>query len=317
MRRMVARIDPTVEVIALDGDIFCAANARLVAAADFVFSATDTMLARYAVNAIAHQYLVPAAQVGAKVVADRRHRREPSLVYSMYRPIDFSAACLECCGAIDPERLRREQLGERERRDQAYVDGVHVDLPDPSMLALNAVGTALALLDFQLSATGLHRPSTTLDHRVYHALDRELRARSEPSRPGCRWCDRSAGQGVMARGDDVALPLREGRPTRPRSRFPRLRHAGRHKPIRTPTAGAHAQRGDVPVDLRAALGRSTRRGLIEVDGRSPCGSQRGPLPRRGSSPSRRCERRLFSSARASTGSDRTMRSPRTRRLRFR
>lgn len=38
---------------------------------DYLFLAADTMRARLLINAIAHQYLIPAVRVGSKVVHDK------------------------------------------------------------------------------------------------------------------------------------------------------------------------------------------------------------------------------------------------------
>jgi hypothetical protein len=221
MRRMVNRIDPSVEVVGHVGDVFYAGDARKVAEADFVFSATDTMMGRFAFNAICHQYLIPGAQVGAKVVgSDDGHL---DLVFAMHRPLDFSGACLECSGDIDGERLRREQLGEFERRDQAYLDASEFDIVDPSVITLNSMAVALAMLDFQMAATGLFPRRATLTHRIYHARQRVLRERHHASQPGCRWCDGESDLGAFARGDDLTLPLSPGS-------YPRLPPASRVSP---------------------------------------------------------------------------------------
>ena len=216
LRRMVAKIDPDVEVIAAAGDISYAEDARKLLACDFIFSATDTQFARFAVNALCHQYLIPGAQVGAKVVSDRTGNIE--LAYAMHRPIDFGGPCLECGGAIDSEALRKEQLDGAERRAQTYVDEPLASLSDPSVITLNSAAVALAMLDFQFAATGMFAPRTRLSPRIYHAPERELRARDARMGQGCRWCDRDAADGAFARGDDRPLPLRVGEAPRPAAR---------------------------------------------------------------------------------------------------
>ncbi|HWH09618.1 MAG TPA: ThiF family adenylyltransferase [Solirubrobacteraceae bacterium] len=217
LRRLARSIDPDIDVMAIAGDITCVADARALLAADYVFSATDTQFARFAVNAICHQYLIPGAQVGAKVVTGDDDAVQ--LAYAMHRPIDLGGACLECGGAIDPEALRREQLDDVERRAQAYVHApAGTAILDPSVITLNSAAVAMAMLDFQLSATGMFPPRTRLAHRIYHAPERALRERQAAVRPGCRWCDRHVAGGAFARGDDHLLPLRPGSPTRPRPR---------------------------------------------------------------------------------------------------
>ncbi len=219
-RRLVKSIDPSIEVIASSGDVTTAGDAQILLAADFIFSATDTQFARYAVNAICHQYLIPGAQVGAKVVAGADGGLD--LAYAMYRPIDLSGACLECGGAIDGDALRREQLGEQERRAQDYVgvlQGPEDDVVDPSVITLNSVSVALAMLDFQFTVTGAFEPGTRLRQRIYHAPERELREREGRPRPGCRWCDRHAPSGAFGRGADQPLPLSRPRPCAARGRW--------------------------------------------------------------------------------------------------
>jgi hypothetical protein len=209
MRRLVRSIDPTITLTTHVGDITYTQDARALVDCDFIFSATDTQFARYAVNALCHQYLIPGAQVGAKVLSDGRG--DVQLAYAAYRPIDLSGACLECGGAIDPNALRREQLSTVEQHAQNYVDmPVGPDLPDPSVITLNSTAVALALLDFQFAATGMTEPGTHLEQRIYHAPERALRTRQASPRPACRWCNRGLGDAAFGRGDDHVLPLRPG-----------------------------------------------------------------------------------------------------------
>jgi molybdopterin/thiamine biosynthesis adenylyltransferase len=217
LRRFVRSIDRDIDVTAIAGDITYTADARALLAADYVFSATDTQFARFAVNAVCHQYLIPGAQVGAKVLTDSDGSVQ--LAYAMHRPIDLGGACLECGGAIDPDALRREQLDDVERRAQQYVDTPgESDIVDPSVITLNSAAAAMAMLDFQFSATAMFPLRTRLGQRVYHAPERALRDRQSAAEPGCRWCDRHATGGAFARGDDHQLPLRPGSPPRPNSR---------------------------------------------------------------------------------------------------
>lgn len=210
LRRLVRSIDPGIEVRAIAGDITYRQDAQALLTADFIFSATDTQFARFAVNAICHQYLIPGAQVGAKVISSADGAID--LAYAMYRPIDLAGACLECGGAINPDALRREQLGEGERRAQDYVGAQHQeeDVTDPSVITLNSASVAMAMLDFQFAATGMYPSRTRLHQRIYHAPERELRERKARPRAGCRWCDRQMEHSSFARGDDYPLPLRPG-----------------------------------------------------------------------------------------------------------
>ena len=217
MQRLIASVDSEITVDAIAGDITYTDDARHAAEADFLFGATDTMLARYALNVISHQYLIPAIQVGAKVVSDPE-TGEVQVAYAMERPIDFSGGCLECAGAIDPQALHAEQLDEDARAAQRYVDEPEVTITDPSVISLNSLASSMALTDFQLSITGLAAAGTRLTHRIHHVLERAVREREVTVRSGCRWCDRAASGSVLASGDAVPLPLRPGSPFRPSTR---------------------------------------------------------------------------------------------------
>jgi ThiF family len=212
MKHLVLRIDPTIELVPVAGDIFFADDARELIGADFAFLATDNILSRYAFNLVCHQYLIPGIQVGAKVTGNVAGGVD--LIHVMERPLTLSGACLYCAGAIPEDELAREQNSPEERRAQAYVDGdVGVGVEEPSVITLNSVSTALAATDFLLMATGLLSATTAVDSSAYYPLERELRGRLATKQPACRFCgdgDRSA----LARGDLKVLSLRPGRRSR-------------------------------------------------------------------------------------------------------
>lgn len=221
MKRMVAAIDPEIEITAIPGDVFYAADARRIANADFIFGATDSMTARFALNCLSHQFLIPAIQIGAKVVCDPASG-DIQLAYAMERTIDFAGGCLECAGAIDPDALHREQLSVEARAAQRYLDDEE-PIEDPSVITLNSIAASMALTDFQISQTGLAPVGSRWHHRIHHVIERELRVREPDSRPGCRWCDRHAPNAVLGAGDEIPLPLRPGSPPRPDVRSMRRR----------------------------------------------------------------------------------------------
>jgi molybdopterin/thiamine biosynthesis adenylyltransferase len=216
MRDVVARIDPTIDVVAVAGDIFYADDARVLIGADFAFLATDNILSRYAFNVVCHQYLIPGIQVGAKVTGDATGGIE--LIHVMERPLTLSGPCLDCSGAIPEDELAREQSTPEERRAQAYVDGaVGAEIAEPSVITLNSVSTALAATDFLLMAAGLMPAVTLLDASAYYPFDRALRRRVATKRPECRFCGASDGS-ALARGDLKVLSLRPGRHPRAEAR---------------------------------------------------------------------------------------------------
>ena len=207
---LVARIDPAVAVTPIYGDITYTDDALRLAEADFAFLATDTTFARYAFNAITHQYLIPGIQVGSKV-SDDDATGAIDLIHVMERPVTLAGACLDCSGAINRDQLRREQLSDAERQAQDYVQGAGAEaVDDPSVITLNAISTSLATTDFLMMVTGLLNAPATLEHQAYYPQTRELRRRPYDPQPDCRWCDPSSPASHFAKGDLEQLPLRRG-----------------------------------------------------------------------------------------------------------
>lgn len=211
LEEMVKRIDPVIAVEAIAGDITYAETARLIADADAAFLATDTILARYAFNAVVHQYLIPGFQIGAKVTTDAATGLVEQ-VHIMNRPLLFQGGCLSCAGAIPPDRLKREQESSDERAAQNYVgDGGSADeqVEDPSVITLNSISISLATTDFLFAFTGMFAPGVDLSHRAYYPQTRDLRRRAVPTRDECRWGNRDHHYAAFAAGDLLELPLRK------------------------------------------------------------------------------------------------------------
>lgn len=211
--RLVATIDPSIEVVSVSGDIRTQSDARRLAEADFVFLATDTVFARYAFNIVCHQYLIPGVQIGAKVSSAQDG--SIATMHVVERPIDFANGCLDCAGAIPPEQLRVEQLSQTERRAQRYVDTGQDEEPlqEASVISLNSISASLAVTDFLFQFTGLLDDGRPLDPAVYYPLERTMRRRISNPRTGCTTCDADGYQTAYAQGDLWPLPLRPNKST--------------------------------------------------------------------------------------------------------
>ena len=103
---------------AIAGDVATSSVAQTLRDCDFIFLAADSMRARLVVNALAHQYLIPTVQVGAKVRPDDTGKLEDAM--SAVRQIRPGAGCLWCNGFIEPTRLAIEAKSDAERKAQAY-----------------------------------------------------------------------------------------------------------------------------------------------------------------------------------------------------
>lgn len=195
MREMA--IDAVLEPIA--GDVARPSIAQVLRDCDFIFLAADSMRARLVANALAHQYLIPLVQMGAKI----RRRDDGQLEDAMcaVRHVRPGTGCLWCNSLIDPAQLAIEAKSDSERREQAYG----VQEPNPSVISLNAVAAAHAVNDFLFDFLGLRTDDAEAVYRHFH-FDRGKVQRVLPRRDAeCRECVQR-----LAMGDALELPVLEG-----------------------------------------------------------------------------------------------------------
>ena len=190
-------VDTILEPIA--GDVARDSVAQALRDCDFIFLAADSMRARLVVNALVHQYLIPAVQMGAKI----RRRDDGKLEDAMcaVRHIRPGAGCLWCNGFIDPTQLAIEAKSDSERKEQAYG----VLEPNPSVITLNAVAAAHATNDFLFDFLGLRTGGVEAAYQHFHfgrgKVQRVLPRRDEE----CSECVHR-----LAMGDAIELPVVEG-----------------------------------------------------------------------------------------------------------
>ena len=158
------------------------------------------MGARLVVNAIVQQYLVPAVQVGARVVTDPQAGSVES-VYAVSRPVFPQSGCLWCNGLIDATRLAEELTDARQAEAQAYG----TETPAPSVASLNALATADAVNLFQFHMTGLAQGDAHRVWRRYRPLTGDVRLEEPRRDPACSECGNGTGA-RYGRGDGLPLP---------------------------------------------------------------------------------------------------------------
>jgi hypothetical protein len=201
-RRVILAANRKAQVCPIAGDVAKESVARRILCSDYLFLAADSMRARLVTNAIVHQYLIPAVQVGAKVRSDADGKLEE--VMSANRSLRPGQGCLWCNELIDPTLLAKEAKTDAERKEQAYG----IEEPNPSVISLNAVAAAHAANDFLLDYLCLRSESHPLHYEYFHFLNRK-RSLVEPRRDtNCPECSQSGLR--FGRGDGVALPCSEG-----------------------------------------------------------------------------------------------------------
>ncbi len=196
-RRLAKQANPACNITLFNSNIADGAVAQACSDCDFLFLAADSMQARLTVNALAQQYLIPGLQVGSKVVT-RDEGRELVDAYSVIRWLLPGAGCLWCNGLISPERLAWEAKTFKEQRDQRYG----LDIPNPSVITLNAVGASHAASRFKTNFLELADTESALDLRVHHLSGAIYH--DQPRRdPACPECGIG---GRLARGPTARLP---------------------------------------------------------------------------------------------------------------
>lgn len=202
--RMVAAIDPSIELAAIDGDIADLATAELLLDADYLMLATDTATARLVANAVAQTFLIPLIQIGAKV--ETRQGGKIEQIYTAVRPVLPRRGCLACAGLIDPIALQREAATPEERAAQNYLG--EADVIDPSVTTLNAAAASGALNVLLMSVIGLADEELAA-HRITLTRTGAVLSLQDNRKNACRWCgDISTSR--YARADSSLLPCRPG-----------------------------------------------------------------------------------------------------------
>jgi hypothetical protein len=200
--RVALESNPKARVNAIADDIAKESVVRNLMDCDYVFIAADSMRARLVCNAVVHQYLIPAVQVGSKI----RAQKDGDLadVFSANRPVRPGRGCLWCNQLIDPTELAKEAKTDEDRKAQAYG----VDEPNPSVISLNAISAAHAVNDFLLDYLGLRAEPDEIRYEHFHPLQFK-RALVAPRRDA--QCSECSPEGLrFAQGDGVSLPCTEG-----------------------------------------------------------------------------------------------------------
>jgi len=205
-RRVAKKANPSICYDAIVGDVLDEDVARSLADVDFLFLASDSIQSRLVFNAIVHQYLIPGAQVGAKVPVNE-NSGEVGEIFVATRPVlpYREGGCLQCHGLIPPSRLRDEALTEGERRAQRYVG--YEGITEPSVITLNVLSAAQAANDLMMMFTGLYNDETTMPQMINFIRDRQLITVEPRSDEYCLSCGSSA-KSRRARGDRARLPCR-------------------------------------------------------------------------------------------------------------
>jgi hypothetical protein len=204
-QRVARQANPRIRYDAVVGDVVDEATARLLVDCNFLFLATDSMQSRAVFNAVVHQFMVPGAQIGAKVSV--RKDGQIGDIFAATRLVlpHAEGGCLQCHELISAARLQEEALSEQERRAQRYVE--HDEVSEPSVITLNALSAAQAANDLMMLFTGLYHEDAPLHHQINMARERQIHTYEPRRELLCLDCSNSP-KSRRARGGRKRLPCR-------------------------------------------------------------------------------------------------------------
>lgn len=202
-KRAVRRANRKAIFVGLPMNVIEPEAARELIDSDFIFLAADSHQARMVVNAVAHQYLIPAIQMGTRIDVDEKSGAVGDIRTNV-RLVLPSGGCLRCNQLISGARLQDESLGEKERERNRYVD----EVPAPSVITFNTFSAAQAATDFLLMMGGFIKGQAPLDYLRFRPRERKGEPlRPIPNKADCRDCGTGTSLSRRARGDSVELPL--------------------------------------------------------------------------------------------------------------
>lgn len=200
-QRVAKQANPAVQAETISSDLVQEKVAWRLADCDYLFLAADSMRARLVFNALVQQHYVPGVQLGAKVSFEESSG-ELQAAYSVVRRVRPGRGCLLCNQLINPAKLADEWKTDAERQDQHYG----TQIPNPSVITLNAVSAAHAVNGFLFNYLGLgvNDGGDELYTRYDHLRNRQERIepRCDITCPECSPSDGSR----LGMGDALGLP---------------------------------------------------------------------------------------------------------------
>ncbi|MGI8998817.1 MAG: ThiF family adenylyltransferase [Candidatus Limnocylindria bacterium] len=203
-RRAARRANPSIRFRGMAVNVVEPEAASELIDADYIFLAADGHLARMLVNAVAHQFLIPAVQLGTRIDIDGTTGLVGDIRTNV-RPILPGSGCLRCNSLISGSRLQQDSLGERERERNRYVE----EVPAPSVIGFNTWAASQAVTNFMLMLGELMESSAPIAYvRARPRLGIVEPVKPIASKPDCRDCG-TIEKSRRARGDGAELPLPE------------------------------------------------------------------------------------------------------------
>ena len=193
--RLVRRASRHTKFTAVQRDVTSAQAVVLLKNCDYIVLAADSQRARHFVNAVVHQYGIPAVQVGVKAQLDDAGTLQD--LFAVARVVLPGRGCLWCSGLVDPAQLSIELLPDADRHAAQYGTGDAA----PAVITLNGIAVSVATTQLMLAIAGRHATRDALGLRLHPAHGRVRLTEPVVGRPDCPEC-----VGRLGKGDALPLP---------------------------------------------------------------------------------------------------------------
>lgn len=201
LRRHAASIGLGTAIVGIDGSVVERRVADALRDCEVVFACTDDHSGRLVLAKLAYWLLIPVIDVGARIYADEGVLSDIVCRVNVQVP---GAACAQCWGVIDSERVRAEHLTPDELRAQqreGYAAGL--DDPDPAVIAYTTLVAAMAVHELITRLTRIAPDAP--DRVVFLGRSREISSSVRAPAPN-HWCGNRGvwGTGLTRRFLDLA-----------------------------------------------------------------------------------------------------------------
>ncbi|MBK8977120.1 MAG: ThiF family adenylyltransferase [Planctomycetes bacterium] len=187
--RLVAAIDPGIEIVAHQCDLRDAVVEQEIRNADWIFGCVDNDGARLLLTQRCAEARRPYVDLATEIyVSENQTDWGGRVCVAM-----SGRGCLYCLGLLSQEDIQTSLADDAERRDRKAIYGIEAGAlqgSGPAVVYLNGIIASLGVAEFAAAATGLRAARPHLEYRGTFGL---VSARVDPPEPGCPYCISGVG----------------------------------------------------------------------------------------------------------------------------
>ncbi len=188
-QRLVAAIDPEIEVIAHQRHLRDGVVEQETGSTDWIFGCVDNDGARLLLTQRCAEVRKPYVDLASEIFVS-----EGQTDWGGRVSVAMSGrGCLYCLGLLSQDDIQASLADDSERSARKAIYGIEAGaLQDsgPAVVYLNGIIASIGVAEFAVAVTGLRAVRTHLEYRGACGL---VTARLDPPEPGCPYCTTEAG----------------------------------------------------------------------------------------------------------------------------